>query len=38
MTTVEIGRRARFSDVSHFVKALRRGTGETPLDIPSRKD
>jgi len=31
VTTAEIGRRAGFSDPSHFVKVLRRITGQTPL-------
>ena len=31
MTTAEIGRRAGFSDASHFVKVLRSRTGQTPL-------
>ena len=31
VTTAEIGRRAGFSDASHFVKVLRRHTGHTPL-------
>jgi AraC family transcriptional activator of tynA and feaB len=31
VTTAEIGRRAGFSDASHFVKVLRRCTGHTPL-------
>jgi len=30
VTTAEIGRRAGFSDASHFVKVLRRRTGQTP--------
>ena len=30
VTTAEIGRRAGFSDASHFVKAVRRRTGQTP--------
>jgi AraC-like DNA-binding protein len=33
VTTAEIGRRAGFSDASHFVKALRRCTGQTPLHM-----
>ena len=33
VTTAEIGRRAGFSDASHFVKALRRRTGQTPLHM-----
>lgn len=31
VTTAEVGRRAGFSDASHFVKVLRRHTGYTPL-------
>jgi AraC family transcriptional regulator, positive regulator of tynA and feaB len=33
VTTAEIGRRAGFSDASHFTKALRRCTGQTPLQM-----
>jgi AraC family transcriptional activator of tynA and feaB len=33
VTTAEIGRRAGFSDASHFVKVLRRSTGRTPLQV-----
>jgi AraC family transcriptional activator of tynA and feaB len=33
MTTAEIGRRAGFSDASHFVKVVRRRTGRTPLHM-----
>ena len=33
VTTAEIGRRAGFSDASHFVKVLRGRTGQTPLEI-----
>jgi AraC family transcriptional regulator, positive regulator of tynA and feaB len=33
VTTAEIGRRAGFSDASHFVKTLRRRTGRTPLQM-----
>jgi AraC-like DNA-binding protein len=33
VTTAEIGRRAGFSDASHFVKAVRRHTGQTPLNM-----
>ena len=33
VTTAEIGRRAGFSDASHFVKALRRRTGQTPVQM-----
>ena len=33
VTTAEIGRRAGFSDASHFVKVLRSRTGQTPLNI-----
>jgi len=32
-TTAEIGRRAGFSDASHFARILRRQTGRTPLQI-----
>jgi AraC family transcriptional activator of tynA and feaB len=31
VTTAEVGRRAGFSDASHFVKVLRRHTSHTPL-------
>lgn len=31
VTTAETGRRAGFSDASHFVKVLRRRRGQTPL-------
>jgi AraC-like DNA-binding protein len=31
MTTAEVGRRAGFSDASHFVKVLGRRTGQTPM-------
>jgi AraC-like DNA-binding protein len=31
VTTAEIGRRAGFSDASHFIKVLRGRTGQTPL-------
>lgn len=31
LTTAELGRRAGFSDASHFVKVLRRRAGQTPL-------
>ena len=31
VTTAEIGRRAGFSDASHFTRVLRRRTGQTPL-------
>lgn len=31
VTTAEIGRRAGFSDATHFSKVLRRHTGQTPL-------
>ena len=33
VTTAEIGRRAGFADASHFVKALRRRTGQTPMQM-----
>jgi AraC family transcriptional regulator, positive regulator of tynA and feaB len=33
VTTAEIGRRAGFSDASHFTKVLRRHTGQTPLQM-----
>jgi AraC-like DNA-binding protein len=33
VTTAEVGRRAGFSDASHFVKALRRRSGQTPLQM-----
>ncbi len=33
VTTAEIGRRAGFSDASHFSKVLRRCTGQTPLQM-----
>jgi AraC family transcriptional regulator, positive regulator of tynA and feaB len=33
VTTAEIGRRAGFSDPSHFTKVLRRRTGQTPLHM-----
>ena len=33
VTTAEIGRRAGFSDASHFVKVLRRRIGQTPLRV-----
>ena len=33
VTTAEIGRRAGFSDASHFTKVLRRFTGQTPLQM-----
>jgi len=33
VTTAEIGRRAGFSDASHFVKVLRSRTGRTPLQM-----
>ena len=38
VTTAEIGRRAGFSDASHFVKALRRRTGQTPLQMRRARD
>jgi AraC-like DNA-binding protein len=37
VTTAEVGRRAGFSDASHFVKALRRRTGQTPLHMRRRR-
>jgi AraC-like DNA-binding protein len=33
VTTAEIGRRAGFSDASHFVKVLRNRTGQTPVQM-----
>jgi AraC-like DNA-binding protein len=33
VTTAEIGRRAGFSDASHFTKVVRMRTGQTPLQI-----
>ena len=33
VTTADVGRRAGFSHASHFVKALRRRTGQTPLQM-----
>jgi len=33
VTTAEIGRRAGFSDATHFVKVLRSRTGQTPLQM-----
>ena len=36
VTTAEIGRRAGFADASHFVKVLRRKTGQTPISSSSR--
>jgi len=33
VTTAEIGRRAGFSDASHFAKVLRARTGQTPLQM-----
>jgi AraC-like DNA-binding protein len=33
LTAAEIGRRAGFSDASHFTKVLRRHTGQTPLQM-----
>ena len=38
VTTAEIGRRAGFSDASHFVKALRRRTAMTPLQMRRAHD
>jgi AraC family transcriptional activator of tynA and feaB len=37
VTTAEVGRRAGFSDASHFVKVLRRHTGHTPLRLRRTK-
>ena len=33
VTTAGIGRRAGFSDASHFTKVLRRRTGQTPVQM-----
>jgi AraC-like DNA-binding protein len=33
LTTAEVGRRAGFSDASHFAKSVRSRTGKTPLQI-----
>lgn len=33
VTTAEIGRRAGFSDASHFSRVVRRCTGQTPLQV-----
>jgi AraC-like DNA-binding protein len=33
VTTAEIGRRAGFSDASHFARVLRKRTGQTPLQV-----
>ena len=33
VTTAEIGRRAGFSDASHFTRVVRRRTGQTPLQM-----
>ena len=33
VTTAEIGRRAGFSDASHFTRVLRRHTGQTPMRV-----
>jgi AraC family transcriptional activator of tynA and feaB len=33
VTTAEIGRRAGFSDASHFTKVIRERTGQTPLQM-----
>jgi AraC-like DNA-binding protein len=38
VTTAEIGRRAGFSDPSHFVKVLRSRTGQTPLQMRRARD
>jgi AraC-like DNA-binding protein len=37
VTTAEIGRRAGFSDASHFAKVLRNRTGQTPLQMRRAK-
>jgi AraC-like DNA-binding protein len=33
VTTAEIGRRAGFSDASHFTKVMRLRTGQTPRQL-----
>ncbi len=38
LTTAEIGRRAGFSDASHFARVLRRRLGDSPVDIRRRRD
>jgi len=38
VTTAEIGRRAGFSDASHFARVLRRRTGQTPLQMRKARD
>jgi AraC family transcriptional regulator, positive regulator of tynA and feaB len=37
VTTAQIGRRAGFSDASHFARVLRRRTGQTPLQMRKTK-
>lgn len=38
VTTAEIGRRAGFSDASHFTRVVRRKTGQTPLRVRQARD
>jgi AraC-like DNA-binding protein len=38
VTTAEIGRRAGFSDASHFTRVLRRRTGRTPMQVRRARD
>jgi AraC-like DNA-binding protein len=38
VTTAEIGRRAGFSDASHFTRVMRRCTGHTPLQMRRARD
>ena len=38
VTTAEIGRRAGFSDASHFIKVMNRLTGGTPLQMRRARD
>jgi AraC family transcriptional activator of tynA and feaB len=38
VTTAEIGRRAGFSDASHFARVLRSRTGQTPLQMRKTRD
>ena len=38
VTTAEIGRRAGFSEASHFVRVLRRRRGQTPLQLRRTRD
>ena len=38
VTTAEIGRRAGFSDASHFARVLRSRTGQTPLQMRKARD